>query len=132
MAYSIFFTGHGLLNWSWWPAKITADIIGWSGNYASQRFWAFDHVSLRQRELQHAFRYAILMMVNFGIDYAIVGSLNSAGLTPYLGFFFSAAFFIIWNYVWFRFAIFPQRSSKTKTRRKRKNAPNFKTDQEAI
>src|SRR4051812_47124689 len=51
--YAIFAICYSLLHWSWLPAKVAADAVGWSLNYLVQRFWAFGdqhHLS----EMQHA------------------------------------------------------------------------------
>jgi putative flippase GtrA len=104
--YAIFAVCYSLLGWNWVYAKILADIVGWTLNYLVQRYWAFNNPKLRRHELEIAGRYTVLTIFNLGLDYAIIWSLNSAGVSPYIGFFISAAFFTIWNYLWYRFWVF--------------------------
>lgn len=101
--FAFFYSG---LHWMWWPAKVAGDIVGWTLNYLVQRYWAFASSSLKHQEGQAAEKYVILTVCNLVLDYAIVGSLNAAGVTPYIGFFVSAGFFTIWNYLWYRFWVF--------------------------
>ena len=104
--YITFAICYGALHWRWWPAKMLADAVGWTLNYILQRYWAFASNKLRNDEAHTVEKYALLTAVNFGIDYAIVGSLKALGVSPYLGLFISAGFFTVWNYLWYRFWVF--------------------------
>ena len=107
LGYAVFALCYSVLGWAWLPAKIAADIIGWSSNYAVQRLWAFkDRASLG--EMKHASRYVIIETIGFGLDYLIIWGLNSVGVTPYIGFFLSAAFFTVWSYFWYKYWVFPK------------------------
>jgi putative flippase GtrA len=108
--YSVFAIAYGGLHWVWWPAKLLADAIGWTLNYVAQRYWAFNTASLDHHELATAKKYAILTLLNFSLDYLIVGGLKHVGISPYIGLFVSAGFFTIWNYTWYRFWVFLGRS----------------------
>jgi len=106
VGYIIFAICYSGLNWHWLPAKILGDIIGWSLNYLIQRFWAFaDQAHLT--EMQHAGRYIFIEAIGFVLDYAIIGGLRAVGITPYVGFFISAAFFSVWSYLWYKYWVFP-------------------------
>lgn len=106
--YGIFALGYSLFHWGWLPAKILADAIGWSLNYAVQRLWAFsDRIHLR--EMQHAGRFITIEAIGFVMDYLIILGLKSIGITPYIGFFISAAFFTVWSYYWYKFWVFPEK-----------------------
>jgi len=83
-----------------------ADFIGWTLNYLAQRYWAFNKSSLAHHDADIAKKYVILTIINFGLDYVIVGSLKSIGISPYIGLFISAGFFTIWNYAWYRLWVF--------------------------
>ena len=87
-----------------------ADVIGWTLNYLVQRHWAFAEQH-HLREIQHLARYLIIVSVSFILDYAIIGGLKAAGITPYLGFFVAAAFFTIWNWFWYNRWVFPEKAS---------------------
>jgi len=104
--YLVFALCYSGFHWAWWPAKIAGDVVGWTLNYLVQRYWAFNSTSLKRHEGQTAEKYVLLTLFNFGLDYAIVGGLNAAGITPYIGFFISAGFFTVWNYFWYRFWVF--------------------------
>ena len=107
IGYGVFALGYSGLGWPWLPAKIAADVIGWSANYAVQRLWAFsDRATLG--EMQHASRYVIIESIGFVLDYLIIWGLNHIGITPYIGFFISSAFFTVWSYFWYKYWVFPE------------------------
>lgn len=118
MVYIVFAICYSGLHWAWWPAKMLGDAAGWTLNYFLQRYWAFASNSLKKREEVTLAKYAVLTIVNFAIDYGIVGGLKAMGVSPYIGTFVSAGFFTVWNYVWFRFWVFlgkaPARQSEQK------------------
>lgn len=99
LCYSVF-----TLNWFW--AKLAADVVGWSLNFMLQRYWAFADPRLAGIESKVRSRYLLLTAANLIIDYLIVGSLNGAGVTPYIGLFVAATFFTGWNYLWYRLWVF--------------------------
>jgi putative flippase GtrA len=104
--YAIFALCYSGLHWNWLPAKMLADVVGWTINYLIQRFWAFKNPALNHRERRTITRYGVITIVNLGLDYAIIWGLNHAGISPYIGFFISAGFFTVWNYGWYRFWVF--------------------------
>lgn len=106
--YAVFFICDHLLGWDLWWAKMTANIIGWTIYYLLQRYWVFNNPGLKAKQTQVTTRYILLTAVNFVLDYLIIRGLKELGLTPYIGQFFSAGFFTIWNYVWYRFWVFPE------------------------
>ncbi|MGH7195590.1 MAG: GtrA family protein [Candidatus Saccharimonadales bacterium] len=130
LAYGIFSLCQGVLGWSWFYANMSADIIGWSGNYIAQRYWVFNNKSLRHHELRHTLRYTLLMLVNFVVDNVIIAFIIHLGVTPYLAYLFSAAFFTIWNYMWFRFVIFPGSGGKMRRKDDAKHATKSKSEAE--
>lgn len=104
--YIIFALCYTGLQWRWLYAKMLADIVGWTINYLIQRYWAFSSKKLQHHEGQTLGRYGFITVVNLLIDYLIIASLNAIGVSPYLGFFISAGFFTVWNYIWYRFWVF--------------------------
>lgn len=100
------------LHWSLWWAKLGANIIGWVVNYSLQRYWVFNNKGLKGHQTQVTGRYAVITLVDFVLDYLIVAGLKQLGLTPYLGQFVSAGFFTFWNYLWYRFWVFPEKFTK--------------------
>ncbi|CAN5147933.1 hypothetical protein BH09PAT3_BH09PAT3_1860 [soil metagenome] len=107
IGYGVFAACYSGFGWAWFTAKIAADVIGWSANYAIQRLWAFNdraHLS----EIKHASRYIIIESIGFVLDYIIIWGLNELGVTPYIGFVLSAAFFTVWSYFWYKYWVFPE------------------------
>jgi putative flippase GtrA len=112
--YAIFAVTWSWLHWSLWWAKLASNIVGWITNYALQRYWVFSNNQLKNHTTKVTGRYAFITLVDFGLDYLIVAGLKSLGLTPYLGQFASAGFFTFWNYLWYRFWVFPENFKKGK------------------
>lgn len=111
IGYAVFATCYSGLHWGWLPAKILADVIGWTANYIVQRFWAFsDRVTLG--EMKHAERYVLIETIGFILDYLIIWGLKLNGVSPYIGFFLSAGFFTIWSYFWYKYWVFPAKESE--------------------
>ncbi len=118
--YLVFFVADKGLGLSLWWAKLSANLVGWTVNFMLQRYWVFRNPHLKGHLGDTTGRYVVLTLFNFGLDFLIVAGLKSAGLTPYLGQFVSAGFFTGWNYVWYRFWVFPEQHKKgLKPRRKR-------------
>jgi putative flippase GtrA len=113
VGYAIFAICYSGLHWGWLPSKILADAVGWSLNYIVQRFWAFaDRAHLS--EMKHARRYITIEAIGFALDYLIIGGLRAIGITPYIGFFISSAFFTVWSYLWYKYWVFPEHGGKIK------------------
>lgn len=106
--YAVFAVAYSGLKWGWFWAKVAADVVGWTLNYLVQRYWAFNSGQLKLSEMQHVGRYIFIEAIGFGLDYAIIGGLNAIGITPYIGFFLSAAFFTVWSYLWYKHWVFPE------------------------
>jgi len=111
--YAIFAICYSGFHWNWLPSKILADAVGWTLNYAAQRYWAFNSNHLRLSEMQHVGRYIFIETIGFILDYLIIGGLNAIGITPYIGFFISAGFFTIWSYLWYKYWVFPEEHNET-------------------
>lgn len=104
--YLIFALCYSGLHWNWLWAKIAADIVGWTLNYLVQRYWAFNNKNLAKHEAATAGKYSLITIANLGLDYLIIWGLQQIGISPYIGFFISAGFFTVWNYLWYRFWVF--------------------------
>ncbi|HSX00451.1 MAG TPA: GtrA family protein [Patescibacteria group bacterium] len=104
--YIIFAICYSGLHWNWLEAKLLGDVVGWTLSYLIQRYWAFASPSLSHDEGSTVAKYTLLTVINLGIDYGIIWSLQSVGISPYIGFFISASFFAVWNYLWYRFWVF--------------------------
>lgn len=114
VGYGVFALCYSVFKWSWLPAKIAADVIGWSLNYFVQRYWAFNSDHLKLSEMQHVGRYIFIESVGFVLDYLIIYGLNEIGVSPYIGFFLSAGFFTVWSYLWYKYWVFPEEKQPAK------------------
>lgn len=111
--YAAFALFDAVMDIDFWPAKIASYAVGVSINFIIERFWAFDDKNITKRQLQaSAGRYYGLSIANFLIDLAIVGGLREVGISPYIGQFISAGFFTAWNYLLFKFWVFPGKAKK--------------------
>jgi putative flippase GtrA len=111
--YLVFFICDKGFHFSLWWAKLTANIIGWTVNFILQRYWVFNNKHLSSQKIQVSYRYAIITLIDFLLDYLIVRELKIIGLTPYLGQFVSAGAFTIWNYYWYKYWVFPNKPKKS-------------------
>lgn len=102
----VFAVCYNLLHWHWFIAKALADVFGWSANFLIQRYWAFADSRLKGQDRRVVFRYALVNSIDLVIDYGIVWAFVHNGLTPYFGFFASAGFTTIWDYLWYKFYVF--------------------------
>jgi putative flippase GtrA len=95
-----------LLHFNWFISKGIADILGWSANFAIQRYWAFYSPKLKGKDRQVIFRYVFINAIDLIFDYAIVAAFIYNGITPYAGFVASASFTTVWDYLWYKFWVF--------------------------
>jgi putative flippase GtrA len=116
-----FWVGYALLNylyyavhWSLWWATILSNIAGWSVNFILQRYWAFNNKALKGHQTEITTKYVSITLVDFILNYFILYGLNAVGITPAIGQFISSGFFTVWNYLWYRFWVFPDKIAKQK------------------
>ena len=116
--YFVFFIIDKIIRGSFFWAKSISTLVGWSVNYVLQRYWAFNNPNLKKHQTQVNIRYTIITVTDFIIDYLIVWGLKHItilGITinPYIGQFVSSGFFSVWNYLWYKYWVFPE-MKKTK------------------
>lgn len=109
VGYGVFALLWSVLGWSLWWAKLVANLAGWTVNFLMQRYWVFKNPRLKGHLGQVTGRYILITLVDFMMDYFIIVWLRGIGISPYIGNFISAGFFTIWNYIWYRWWVFPQR-----------------------
>lgn len=107
--YATFFFIDKILGGSFFWAKVLSTVVGWTVNFLLQRYWVFNNPKLSKHQIEITGRYLALSFANLIIDYIIVYSLKQAGLTPYIGQFVSSGFFTVWNYLWYKFWVFPEK-----------------------
>ncbi len=118
VGYAAFFAFDKGLGWSLFAATMVANLIGWTVNFLLQRYWVFKNPKAKGHMGQTTWRYIIITLVNFGLNYLIIYSLQQVGISPYIGQFISSGFFTVWNYVWYKYWVFPDRYKKPKTARR--------------
>lgn len=106
VGYLVFAILYGVFHWPWLPAKLLADFLGWSANFAIQYFVAFGDERKGQKTHAVAGKFTAISLLNLLIDYAIVGGLNWLGVTPFIGLFVAAGFFTIWKWLWYKNWVF--------------------------
>jgi putative flippase GtrA len=119
LTFAVLWSG---LEWNLWWAKLGANIVGWTVNFTLQRYWVFKNPHLKGHLGEVTGRYLLLTGVNFVLDYFIIYALTLIGISPYIGQFISSGFFTVWNYLWYRFWVFPERISKKTFRTRRRPA----------
>ena len=98
------------LGWSLWWSTIVSNVIGWTVNYILQRYWVFRNPHLKGKLAQTGARYIFITLVDFVLNYFILYALKKYfNLDPAIGQFISSAFFTVWNYVWYKYWVFPER-----------------------
>ena len=112
--YAAFFIFDKGLHWSLWWATTTSYLIGWSINFILQRYWVFNNPKLAKHQIEVTGRYLFISLINLLINYVILKSLKTAGVTPYIGQFVSAGFFTVWNYVLYKYYVFPEKFARKK------------------
>jgi len=109
LAFFLFDKGFG---WSLWWATSASYLIGWTVNFLLQRYWVFNNPKLKKHETEVTSRYIIISAINLFINYVILHALKVVGITPYIGQFVSSGFFTVWNYVAYKYYVFPDKFSK--------------------
>lgn len=116
VGYAMFFVLDKGLGWSLFWATMTANVTGWTVNYLLQRYWVFSNPALRKHQTEVTGRYIFITLVDFALNYFIIAGLKGFGITPYIGQFISSGFFTVWNYLWYRFWVFPTKFEKKPTK----------------
>ena len=115
--YLVFFLCDAVLHLNLWWSKLIANILGWTLNYVLQRYWVFS--DRKGKAAPMGGRYAVLTLTDFVLDFLIVAGLAAVGISPYIGQFVSSAFFTGWNYVWYKWWVFPAKYVHHHSHRKR-------------
>ena len=119
--YGVFFIIDKILGGSFFWAKSISTLAGWTVNYVLQRYWAFNNPALKNHQTEVTGRYAIITLTDFVLDFLIVWGLTHVSIfgfsiNPYVGQFVSAGFFTVWNYLWYRFWVFPEKFTSPKVK----------------
>lgn len=106
VGYATFSLLYGLFHWSWLPAKIVGDSLGWTVNFAIQYFLAFRVERRGHKPHVVAGKFTAISLINLAIDYAIVGLLKWAGVSPFIGLIIASQFFTVWKWLWYKHWVF--------------------------
>lgn len=98
-------------------ANLIGNAVGITLNFLIQYFWAFRTKRKTSIELT-AGRYVVYTLLNaFLLNYLILKGLRDyLGLPPEIGQFIASGFFTIWNYIWYKLWVFPEKEHPAKTR----------------
>jgi putative flippase GtrA len=107
--YLVFFLLDKGLHWNLFATTMVSNLVGWTVNFILQRYWVFRNPKAKGHMGETTGRYIFITLVNFGLNYLILWGLKGIGITPYIGQFISSGFFTVWNYLWYRFWVFPER-----------------------
>jgi putative flippase GtrA len=91
----------------WW-ANIIGNGVGVTVNFILERFWVFKG-SKKRHVTEVTMRYITLTGFNFLLNYLILSGLQKLGIVVAIGQFLAAAFFTVWNYLWYRFWVFKEK-----------------------
>lgn len=119
--YLVFFLIDKGLGGSFFWAKSVSTLAGWTVNYILQRYWVFRNPELKKHQTEVSGRYAVITVVDFILDYFIVFGLTRVSIAgfsinPYIGQFVSSGFFTVWNYLWYKYWVFPEKFTKKRAK----------------
>jgi len=97
-----------------WISTSASYIVGWIVNYLLQRYWVFDNPKLAKHETEVTSRYIVISLVNLALNYLIIWYWENLGFRVELGPFIAAGFFTIWNYLWYKLWVFPEKFPRKK------------------
>ena len=114
VGYLAFFALDKGLHFNLFVTTMISNLIGWTVNFILQRYWVFKNPHMRGHMGDTTSRYMVITLVDFGLNYLILFGLNKVGISPYIGQFISSGFFTGWNYLWYRYWVFPDRYKNKK------------------
>jgi putative flippase GtrA len=90
-------------------ANLIGNAVGITINFILNRYWVFDGNKKEKTEAA-ATRYVVYTALNaFVLNYYILKVLRDNGIEPEIGQFIASAFFTVWNYLWYKYYVFPER-----------------------
>lgn len=103
--------------WYLWLSTTASYIVGWVVNYLLQRYWVFENPKLAKHQTEVTSRYLFISFVNLVLNYAIIRAWVNMGYRVELGPFIASGFFTVWNYIWYKFWVFPEKFPRRKKKR---------------
>lgn len=125
--YLLFFVFETFLKWPPVQALAVASIIGHIFYFILDKEWVFSSDGSTKKSIGEFIRFAIFMTFNYLLNLFLVWALLTyAGLSPYLGQFVTAGFFVFWSYLGLKYWVFPaqvsNKRSKADAARRRKSS----------
>lgn len=88
-------------------ANAVGNAVGITINYILNRFWVFEGHKNDKKGRKTTRRYIIYTFINsFLLNYLILFGLKNIGIQPEIGQFIAAAFFTVWNFIWYKIWVF--------------------------
>jgi putative flippase GtrA len=85
-------------------AYLLGNFVGLSLNYLVQRFWVFSEG--QQTLLNSGWKFIVLTIVNLVLGYYLLQLLVGLSVPLWLAQFGNAGFFMVWNWVWYKYWVF--------------------------
>jgi putative flippase GtrA len=115
--YIGYFVMHELLGATEISALVVSSLIAHGLFFLANRNWVFDDKTGQRKTSGEVVRFVIFMGINFFINIGIIQTLSIVyGITPYIGQFISAMFFVAWNFIGLKWWVFETPTTKRSTR----------------
>lgn len=98
----------------WW-ANLLGNGVGITINFLLERNWVF--AGSKSRHITEVSgKYVVYTGINFVLNYFVLRGLQNIGIPVAIGQFIAAAFFTVWNYIWYRLWVFKGKTPVRKVR----------------
>ena len=125
--YVGYFSFHELLKLDQVSSLVIASLIAHALFFLANRNWVFDDKTGQRKTSGEVVRFIIFMGINFFINIGIIQTLSIVyGITPYIGQFISAMFFVAWNFIGLKWWVFETPSIKRSTSRGKRSPTKTK------
>jgi putative flippase GtrA len=125
--YLGFFLLHEFFGVAEISALIVSSLIAHGLFFLANRNWVFDDKTGQRKTSGEVVRFVIFMGVNFLINIGIIQTLSIFyGITPYIGQFISAMFFVAWNFIGLKWWVFETPTTKRSTKSGKRSSKKTK------
>lgn len=98
-------------------ANFVGNTVGFTLNFLLERYWVFKTNKPSKLAVASA-RYIVYTALNaYLLNYLILAVLDQNGIKPEIGQFIAAAFFTVWNYMWYKAWVFKGMDAKPRRTR---------------
>jgi putative flippase GtrA len=125
--YLGFFLLHEFFGVAEISSLIVSSLIAHGLFFLANRNWVFDDKTGQRKTSGEVVRFVIFMGVNFLINIGIIQTLSIFyGITPYIGQFISAMFFVAWNFIGLKWWVFETPTTKRSTKSGKRSSKKTK------